>query len=315
MKSIELQLPVTRNQVAFTRGWTPEERPVIGAVQIVHGMAEHGGRYAHVARALTAAGFAVYVQDLPGHGRTARARDELGQFPEGAGWRLALQSVRCLQRELGDWHPDVPLFLYGHSMGSFLLQDYLGRHAHDLAGAVISASTADVGPTRALGLMILKLESLRVGLDEPSAIADLLTFRSYNRRFKPNRTPFDWLSTDAAEVDRYVADPHCGFRCSTGLWIELLDAIGRLDDRRAARVPDKLPLLLTAGEDDPVCAGAKGPRLLAQRYRDAGLRDVTVRTYAGARHELLNDHCREQALRDLVDWLAQRATQAAQREA
>ena len=302
MRSIELQLPVSKSAVAFTRGWIPDE-PVRGAVQIVHGMAEHGGRYEVLARALVEAGYAVYAQDLPAHGRTARARDELGQFPGGYGWRLALQSVRCLQRELGDWHPGVPLFLYGHSMGSFLLQDYLGRHAHDLAGAVISASTADTGPLRAIGVLILKLEAMRAGLDEPSAIADLLTFRSYNRRFKPTRTAFDWLSTDAAEVDRYIADPHCGFRCSTGTWIELLEAIGRLDDRRAARVPARLPLLLTAGEDDPVSNGAKGPKLLAERYRKAGLTDVSVKTYPGARHEPLNDHCRDAVIRDVVDWV------------
>jgi len=151
---------------------------------------------------------------------------------------------------------------------------------------------------------------MRAGLDEPSAIADLLTFRSYNRRFKPTRTAFDWLSTDAAEVDRYIADPHCGFRCSTGTWIELLEAIGRLDDRRAARVPSRLPLLLTAGEDDPVSNGAKGPKLLAERYRKAGLTDVTVKTYPGARHEPLNDHCREAVIRDVVEWMQARTPAA-----
>jgi alpha-beta hydrolase superfamily lysophospholipase len=305
MKTIELQMPVTRSAVAFVRGWLPTRRKIVGAIQIVHGMAEHSGRYERLARTLTDAGFAVYAQDLPGHGRTARARDELGQVPEGGFWRLALQSVRCLQRDLGDWHPGVPAFLFGHSMGSFLLQDYLSRHARDLSGAVISASTANAGPMRLLGLGILRLEAMRIGAEEASSIADLLTFRSYNWRFRPNRTEFDWLSTVAVEVDRYVADPHCGFRCSTALWIELLEALGRLDDRRATRVSKKLPLLLTAGEDDPVSSGAKGPQALARRYREAGLTDVTVKTYAGARHEAHNDHCAEQFARDLVGWLSQ----------
>lgn len=305
MKSIELQLPVSGSAVAFMRGWTPDDG-ARGALQIVHGMCEHGGRYERLAAALTAAGFAVYVLDLPGHGRTARAKDELGQFPEGHGWRLCLQSMRCLQREIADWHPGLPQFMYGHSMGSFLLQDYLGRHAHDLAGAVLSASTADPGPLRAIGLAILKFEAWRIGPESPSALANALTFGQYNRRFAPNRTAFDWLSTLPAEVDRYIADPHCGFRASTGLWVELLDEIGRLTDRRAQRVPKHLPLLITAGEDDPVCAGAKGPQSLARRYRSAGLGDVSVKTYPRARHEPLNDHCREQVTRDLVEWLLER---------
>ena len=150
------------------------------------------------------------------------------------------------QRELGEWHAGAPQFMFGHSMGSFLLQDYLSRHAHDLRGAVLSAGTADPGPLRAIGLALLKAEALWRGDDEPSALADHLTFRSYNRRFAPTRTAFDWLSRDAAEVDRYVADPHCGFRCTTGLWVQLLEAIGRLDARRAARVPKRLALLAIA---------------------------------------------------------------------
>lgn len=310
MRTAEFQLPVSKQAVAFVRAWLPKGR-TRGVLQIVHGMAEHGGRYARFAEAAATLGFAVYAQDLPGHGRTARAPDELGHFADHNGWKLALQSIRCLQREAGERHAGTPAFMLGHSMGSFLLQDYLIRHAHDLAGAILSASTADTGPLRALGLTLLRAEALWAGVDHPSALAESLTFKGFNRRFRPNRTAFDWLSRDTAEVDRYVADPHCGFRCSTGLWIELLDAIGRLgDERRFARIPKRLPVLLVAGEADPVCDGAKGPRSLERRYRKAGLADITVRTYPEARHELLNELCRDQVTQDLLDWLQQRAARA-----
>ena len=305
-KAGEFQLTVSKSAIAFVRCWLPEGRPR-AVIQIVHGMAEHSGRYERLAAALTAEGYAVYAQDLPGHGRTARAPDELGHFSESAGWRLALQSIRCLQRELGEWHEGAPQFLIGHSMGSFLLQDYLSRHAHDLSGAVLSASTADAGPLRAVGLALLKGEGLWRGLDERSALAEALTFKSYNRKFSPTRTAFDWLSRDPLEVDRYVADPQCGFRCTTGLWVQLLEAMGRLDKRRAARVPNRLALLAIAGEDDPVCAGRKGPASLKKRYTEAGLGDVTARSYPKGRHELLNDVCREEVTADLIGWLNQRA--------
>ncbi|WP_428310805.1 alpha/beta hydrolase [Hydrocarboniphaga sp.] len=305
-KNGEFQLTVSKSAIAFVRCWLPEGAPR-AVIQIVHGMAEHSGRYDRLAAALTAEGYAVYAQDLPGHGRTARAPDELGHFSETGGWRLALQSLRCLQRELGEWHEGVPQFMLGHSMGSFLLQDYLSRHAHDLAGAVLSASTADAGPLRAVGLALLKAEGLWRGLDTRSALAEALTFKSYNRKFAPTRTAFDWLSRDPHEVDRYVSDPQCGFRCTTGLWVQLLEAMGRLDKRRAARVPKRLALLAIAGEDDPVCAGRKGPASLKKRYSEAGLSDVSARSYVKGRHELLNDVCRDEVTADLIGWLNQRA--------
>ncbi|MDB5972649.1 MAG: alpha/beta hydrolase [Hydrocarboniphaga sp.] len=308
-KTSEFQLTVSKSAIAFVRCWLPAG-PLRGVIQLIHGMAEHSGRYQRLAAALTAEGYAVYAQDLPGHGRTARAPDELGHFSETAGWRLALQSIRCLQREIGEWHDGAPQFILGHSMGSFLLQDYLSRHAHDLAGAVLSASTADAGLLRAVGLALLKAEGLWRGYDERSALAEQLTFKSYNRQFAPTRTAFDWLSRDPVEVDRYVADPQCGFRCTSGLWVQLLEAMGRLDSRRAARVPKHLALLAIAGEDDPVCAGRKGPLSLQKRYRDAGLSDVTALSYPKARHELLNDICRDEVTADLIGWFNQRTASA-----
>ncbi len=305
MKSTEFQLKISKSAIAFVRAWLPQTR-VRGVVHVLHGMAEHSGRYARLAQTLTDAGFAVYAQDLPGHGRTARAPDELGLFTESGGWRLALQSIRHLQQESVDRHPQAPQFMLGHSMGSFLLQDYLGRHARDLSGAILSASTVNPGLERRVGLALVKLEAFWGGVEQRSAVADRLTFRAYNRRFKPTRTAFDWLSRDAAEVDRYIADPHCGFRCNTGLWMQLLDAIGRLSERHTERVPKHLPLLLIAGDQDPVCKGRRGLEALARRYADAGLTDVTERAYAGARHELLNDTCRDEVTSDLLAWLLQR---------
>ncbi|MBI3171559.1 MAG: alpha/beta hydrolase, partial [Hydrocarboniphaga effusa] len=120
----------------------------------------------------------------------------------------------------------------------------------------------------------------------------------------PARTDFDWLSRDPAEVDRYVADPHCGFRCTTGLWLDLLEYAGKLTEpARLRRIPKSLPVLLMAGGDDPVCAGPRGPRALERSYRASGLRAITTRIYPQGRHELFNDLCREEATAELISWI------------
>jgi alpha-beta hydrolase superfamily lysophospholipase len=288
---------------AHVHRWLPEGK-AIAAVQIIHGMAEHGGRYARLAQALTTVGFAVYAQDLPGHGRTARAPDELGHFADHGGWNLVLGQINQLRQHIEHEQQQLPLFMLGHSMGSFLLQDYLVEHGRGLAGAVFSASSGDLGPLRVVGLTLLRIEALWYGRRNRSALAETLSFKDFNRKFKPKRTDFDWLSRDAAEVDLYIKDPRCGFRCSCGLWIDLLSAAGQhADPQRLAAIPKNLPVLIVNGSDDPATQGAKGPRALERLYRKSDLKDVSVRIYDDARHELLTETCRDLVTQDLVRWL------------
>lgn len=306
MQTEQFQFALAGGASAHVHRWLPDQAPR-AALQIVHGMAEHGGRYARLAQALTAEGFAVYAQDLPGHGRTARAPDELGHFANRGGWRLALGQIHQVRQRIAVEQQRAPLFLLGHSMGSFLLQDYLVEHGSGLAGAVFSAASGDPGPLRLIGLNLMRLEALWFGARHRSALAEALTFKDFNRRYRPARTDFDWLSRDADEVDRYVRDPRCGFRCSTSLWLELLTAIGaQADPQRLAALPKSLPVLIVNGDDDAATRGAKGPRALERNYRGAGLKDVTLRLYPQGRHELLNDVCRDEVTQDLIDWLRAR---------
>jgi alpha-beta hydrolase superfamily lysophospholipase len=156
-------------------------------------------------------------------------------------------------------------------------------------------------------LALIRAEALMYGRRHPSALGEALSFRAFNLKFRPARTPFDWLSRDAAEVDAYAADPHCGFRCSSGLWIDLLAAVEHLTQvNRLQRIPKTLPVLMIAGAEDPVSKGARGLRALRQHYVRVGLRDVTVKVYPGARHELFNDTCRDEVTADLLEWLESR---------
>lgn len=305
MSTTEFQLRVG-DTVAFVRSWQPQGRPR-ACVQIVHGLAEHGGRYARFASALNRAGYAVYAQDLPGHGRTARAPDELGHFADSYGWRFALQSIRAVQVEIRERHAGLPLVYLGHSMGALLGQDYIVHHGRDLAACVQLSTTGYMGPMRVIGIGLMEAEIAWAGPRHRSRLADELSFRKFNKRFKPNRTDFDWLSRDAEEVDRYIRDPHCGVRASASLWSELLSAGGRLrQPARLARIPKSLPILLAAGSADPAVWGGRGATALERAYFGAGLQDVTLRLYPDARHELLNDTCRDQVGADVVEWLDSR---------
>ena len=291
---------------AWLYGWLPTGRPR-AVVQIVHGMAEHAGRYARLAAALNAQGFAVYAQDLPGHGRTAESASQLGHVAAQGSWTRLLSAVHGVRAQLEQQHAGTPLFLLGHSMGSFIAQHHLVEHGAGLAGAVLSATSGSLGPMRAVGLKVNQAQIKLFGPEHRSALTESMTFKTFNKAFKPNRTSADWLSHDTAEVDAYVSDPYCGFRCSASLWAGLLKAGAQLlDAERLARIPKTLPVKLIAGSEDPVCDGGRGSHLLAAHYREAGLSDVTTLVYEGARHELLNETCREAVTADLLDWLHER---------
>lgn len=287
---------------AYVRCWKPDAAPR-GIVQVIHGMAEHSARYARLAAALTDAGFAVYAHDLPGHGPLSEDWVR-GHFADRRGWRVAIASIRDVQRLAQRAHPGQPVYMLGHSMGSFLLQHYVADSGGTLAGAIFSATTGDFGRTRKLGLALLRAEAMIYGRRHPSLVGEKLSFAAFNKKFKPARTAFDWLSRDPKEVDKYVKDPDCGYRCTTGLWIDLLEAGAMLTaPPRLRRIPKTLSVLMLAGSEDPVSAGAHGPRTLEQKYLAAGIRDVTVHVYPDARHELFNDLCRDAATRDLCAWL------------
>jgi alpha-beta hydrolase superfamily lysophospholipase len=302
LQSTEFQHRFAGGQHALVRCWRPDGA-TRGVVQVIHGMAEHSARYARLAECLTGAGYAVYAHDLPGHGPTAN-RETRGHFADRRGWRVAISSIRDVMRLAQREQGAKPLFMLGHSMGSFLLQHYVADSGSQLSGAIFSATTAEWGTARTVALGAIRLEAALYGRRRPSAVGERLSFKMFNRRFSPARTPFDWLSRDPAEVDKYVADPDCGYRCSTGLWIDLLEAGVKLTaPARLRRVPKTLPVLMIAGSEDPVSKGARGPQALERAYVGVGLRDVTVKVYPEARHELFNDTCRDEVMKDLCAWL------------
>ncbi|MGB8840680.1 MAG: alpha/beta hydrolase [Aliidongia sp.] len=287
----------------FVRRWQPAAAPR-GVIQIAHGLAEHGGRYARLAEALTAAGYAVYASDHRGHGRTAKSPEERGFFAAADGWAKCVDDLWRINRRIAAEHPGIPIVLVGHSMGSFLAQHFIEDHGDALAGVVLSGSSGKPPPMAVLGRLIARMERLRLGPQGRSPLLDRLGFGAFNRQFEPARTPFDWLSRDPREVDRYIADPLCGGSATTQLWLDLLGGLSLIArPTRQARIPKALPIHLIAGSLDPVTGNLKGLEQLIGAYRVAGLTRVSHRFYAGARHELFNETNRDEVTTDLLRWL------------
>ncbi len=263
--------------------WPTTVSPVRGVVQIAHGLAEHSARYARLAAALNAAGYDVGSTDHRGHG--ASIVDVPGDF--GAkGFTALWQDVVQYGELLRAAHPGLPLYLIAHSMGSFAAQNLLLDFSDRYDGVVLSGSTA-------IDVMAAQMGSGPAG--------DLSVF---NAAFE-QRTGYEWLSRDEAEVDAYVADPLCGFALPPETTPALFGNAERLSDPAAlAGIRQDLPILIISGSDDPLAGGGQLTQLLGKRYADAGVTDVTVKVYPGARHEVFNEVNRDEVTGDVIAWLA-----------
>lgn len=268
--------------------WLPAAS-VRGVVQIAHGMGEHAARYGRLAQALSAAGFAVYANNHRGHGEAARDESRRGDFGAG-GFPGVVRDMLGVTEWAATRHPGLPIVLFGHSMGSFAAQVYALDHSARIAALALSGTAATD--------LLMAARGPQRKLEDYAGTA-------------PARTPFDWLSRDEAEVDQYIADPLCGFSLAKASRASMVEACGRTAQPGAFQVlrPD-LPVYLFTGDQDPVNNRLEWFHPLVERLRAAGLRDVTARVYAGARHEVLNETNRDEVMADLLAWL-RRATSTA----
>ncbi|HOT47193.1 MAG TPA: alpha/beta hydrolase [Spirochaetota bacterium] len=285
--------------------WLPGAKSNIkAAVQIAHGMAEHAARYERFAKELVKAGYAVYANDHRGHGKTAGALENVGYLADENGWDKVVDDMLVLTKLIKKENPKVPIFLIGHSMGSFLSRQYAMLHGNEIKGLILSGTGGDPGLLGKIGLFIAKREAKSKGKKTKSPLLDKLSFGAFNKAFKPNRTNFDWLSRDNAEVDKYIADPYCGDVFTAGFFCDMLEGIAFINDaRNIDRIPKELPIYLFSGSLDPVGANTKGVLQVYNALVKAGIRDVTYRFYQDARHETLNETNREEVFRDVIEWL------------
>jgi alpha-beta hydrolase superfamily lysophospholipase len=283
----------------FTYKWTPEAGKPKAAVQVAHGAAEHALRYARLAEFLNQAGYLVYADDHRGHGKTAGDLSRAG-IAGRDGWNGMIKDEKQLSDIIKQENPGLPLFFFGHSMGSFIAQRYIQHWGGELQGAVLSGTSGlAVIPPEAIPFM----EQAAAGELRDQFPTGPSLFEPFNKPFEPAKTPFDWLSRDEAEVQKYIDDPWCGFAFSNGMTLEMAQGIqDMIDPENQAHVPQGLPVLLVSGEMDPVGFN-DGVRALGERYKELGLKDVQVILYAHGRHEMLNEINRDQVQQDLLKWL------------
>lgn len=292
--------------------WVPDG-PVRAVVQISHGVAEHILRYEALASWLTERGIAAAGHDHLGHGSSlAPGAPRLYFGPDGS-WDWLAEDIETRRRLLAERFPGVPVFLLGHSMGSFLVRTCLIRYPGRVSGAILTGTGQVPAPQRAFGQVLAALEVRRIGETSPAPRLDRMVFGGYNSRFAPGRTACDWLSLSEENVDAYLADPLCGGIPTAGLFRELLrglDFIAR--PAHLKQMDADTPVLFISGDMDPVGGFGKGVRRAYRSFLDAGVRDASIQLYPGLRHEILNEDCRETVFQDLYQWMSR---QMAEKEA
>ena len=301
MKTADFAFQAEDGASLHVSGWAVEAPKAV--VQVLHGMAEYGSRYARLAEALAAAGYTTYAHDHRGHGHSISDASPAGHLADRDGWNRIVEDAHGVNREIARRHPGLPIIVIGHSMGSFLLQQLLFEHPGDMVAAALSGSSGKPPAKAAAGKLVARIERARLGRRRPSPLLTRLSFGEYNKAFAPARTEFDWLSRDPAEVDKYIADPLLGFEVSTQTWVDMLDALGRIaKPTNVARVPKGLPLYLFAGDRDPVGENGKGMKRLHDAFKRAGIADVRLKLYPGGRHETFNETNRQEVTADFIAW-------------
>ena len=289
--------------------WEPDDaaRPDFSpraVVQIVHGMSEHVERYAPFAEFLVGRGFVVCANDHAGHGKTAGERD-LGHMPLANGADVLVEDVHALREKVCERYPHARHVMFGHSMGSFVTRVYLTRHADGLSAAILCGTGQQPRIQTVAGRVITRLIAQIRGERHVSRFVDSLGAGAYGRAIKDARTDVDWISSDPDVVDEYIADPLCGQPFTVGAYATLASLVADATDARLARcVPKDLPLLFVAGAEDPVGDCGRGVARAVDEYRNAGVRLVEMGIYPGARHEILNEPCREAVWHDVEEFLA-----------
>lgn len=286
------------------REWLPETENPKAVVQLVHGIAEHIGRYDPFARFLAGQGYYVCGDDHLGHGATAAGPEELGYTCGSGGWDRMVQDVRLLREQVGKRFPGVPYVLMGHSMGSFLSRTYLIRYPGTVDACILSGTGQQAPALVAVGRLIARLEKARLGEKGRSSLIQKLCFGAYNNRFRPVRTANDWISRDEAVVDAYNADPFCQFWPTVTLFGNMMDGIRFIQAPEHLKQMDvNTPILFFSGDQDPVGDAGAGVKKAYQSFLNAGCQKVELKLYPGGRHEMLNETNREEVFADVLAWL------------
>lgn len=303
MRSIEFNIKDVDGVEIHVYKWKTEGTPK-AVVQIAHGMGEHSERYEYFAQKLIENGYAVYINDHRGHGKTVRNKEDLGYVGDTDGFNWMIKDMYEVTLIAKKDYKDVPIFLLGHSMGSFLTQKYIALYGKELKGALLSGTNGKQGQKLKIGMALAKFEVSMKGPRNKGKSLNNLIFKGYNSKFKPERTLFDWLTSDKDEVDKYIRDEYCGHAFTSSFFYYFFKGLDELNKPHILNnIPRELPIYIFSGSEDPVGEEGKGVTNLCNTYKKIGMKDVTCKIYQGGRHEMLNEVNKNEVISDVITWL------------
>ena len=283
--------------------WVPEGE-IKGVLQICHGMVEYIDRYHEFAEYMSENGYYVTGHDHLGHGKSIQSEEELGYFDETRGNQYVIGDIQKLREMTMKKYPDAPYYMLGHSMGSFLLREYLTMYGKGLDGAVIMGTGYQSALILNAGQLVCRVIAAFKGWKHRSRFVDNLSFGSYNKRFEPSETTKDWITSDREKRQKYVEDTLCSYMFTLGAYYQMFEGMKVLTKKESLeRIPKDLPILFVSGKDDPVGAFGKSVTKVYEKYKSAGIHNVSIHLYQGDRHEILNEVDREKVYHDILRWI------------
>lgn len=296
-----LYLPTADGHKIPVRHWPVAQARAV--IHIVHGMAEHSGNYDDVAAFLNQYGFTVIAHDHRCHGLSAPVK-ALGNVDKIQNWAGILDDMALLHNWISATYNNVPVIILAHSMGSFISQWFVQNHPNRVQGLALSGSDYLPSWYVRISSRLGSIEMCRQGANGHSNIIHGLGFGKFNKMFAPNRTDYDWLSRDSAFVDKYVADPLCGFRMANRYWRDFLLTLAEIyEPINMKKIPDGLPLYIFSGSEDPVGQMSKGVSKLAKMHNKFNKSVVTLKLYPQGRHDILHETNQSEVRYDLLAWL------------
>jgi alpha-beta hydrolase superfamily lysophospholipase len=303
-QAINTELTTSTKHIIKITAWLCLEPEPKGIVHILHGMGEHKYRYQHFAHFLNQHHYHVYAHDHLGHGESIFTDTPKGHFGDENGFENIVDIVHDVQNEIQSRHANLPMILLGHSMGSFIAQNYLVKYPSNIQSLILSGSAYNPTPLLHALKLVASIEKLRLGSKGASKVLDFLSFGSFNNAFKPNRTASDWLSRDNDAVDRYIADKLCGFICSCASWQQLAQGMLNISNESQLRkIPNDLPTLIISGGKDPVGGFGKYVIALKDFWEKTGHSKVSLQLLDDARHEVLNETDKETTYNIILQWI------------
>jgi alpha-beta hydrolase superfamily lysophospholipase len=284
--------------------WFPNESPK-AIIIIVHGMAEHIERYNEFANYLANNGYLVVGYNQRGHKGSISSNDDYGYMGKFDNFKVLVSDLNKIVEIEKISHPKSKIFIFGHSMGSFVTQSFVQNFNVKVDGVILSGSARQNTITLYFGLFLAVFIKLFLGRRHRSKLLHFLTFGIYNKQFKPNRTASDWLSRDNDEVDKYINDNYCGGIFSTAYFKDFFKGLIKIN-RGHHKIYTSLPILLISGAVDPVGGSSKFVRSLFNSFNKESIKDLDLKIYPNARHELLNELNKEEVFEDCLTWLNSR---------